>query len=60
MRIPHVIRWLKAAVAREAAGLGLRALKNVRSSLMLTDGPVSGHVEDQKTHTQRNAISAVG
>ena len=47
-------------MAREAAGLGLRALKNVRSSLMLTDGPVSGHVEDQKTHTQQNAISAVG
>lgn len=59
MRIPHVIRWLKAAVAREAAGLGLGALKGVRSSLILTDGPVSGHVEDQRTHTQQNTISTI-
>lgn len=44
-------------MAREAAGLGPRALKSVESSLTFTDGPASNNVCKTRTDTQQNVIS---
>lgn len=53
MKTLHVTRQSEAALAREASGLGLSALKSVESSLTFPDGTDSTNAWKTREQTLR-------